>query len=171
MRVSIMLSIVFMQSFSFCQSTWTDKSRVLPDKLRELPVGLFIYHDTNPNYPEINTDKEVRNTKYVWKHSTTVFAKMESLEVIEAGSYIWYDESGWKENMKLSPDDFKEKFQCTKAILQKGEEYTFVKNYRYGNHLYGGDALWYVLAEDENGKIYKGYSIIETESTLINKSH
>lgn len=148
------------------QEAWTDKTRILPDLLRQVPVALFIQHSPNPNYPEINDTGKNKKMAYVWKHATTVCSPMQTLEIIKAGSFIWYDETGWKENVVYSKKDFKKRFECKSGILKKDECYTFEKNYRWGSHLYGGDALWYVLAEDENGKLYKGMAIIETESEL-----
>ena len=52
------------------------------------------------------------------------------------------------------------------GVLKKGKTYTFEQNFRFDNQLYGGDALWYVIAEDPNGKRYKGMAIIETESEV-----
>ncbi len=40
------------------------------------------------------------------------------------------------------------------------------KNYRYGNNLFAGDALWFVIAKDKNGKLFKGVGLIETEKEL-----
>jgi hypothetical protein len=48
--------------------------------------------------------------------------------------------------------------------------YTYANNNRYApnaQQLYGGDALWYVLAKDQNGKVYRGLGLLETESTPL----
>ena len=149
------------------QETWSNKSRVLPDKLRKVPVALYIQHGPNPNYPELNDTGTNTDSKYVWKHSTTVCSPIHDLTVVKAGSFIWYDETGWKENVDYSRKDFKNRFNAPKGQLEKGECYTFENNYRWGSQLYGGDALWYVLAEDNEGNLYKGIGLIETESELI----
>ena len=150
------------------QEAWTNKSRILPDRLRKIPVEIFIQHSPNPNYPEINDTEKNENLKYVWKHSTTITSPNMNLEIIEAGSYIWYDSSGWKKNVVLTKKEFKKKFQCPEGKLKKDTNYTFEKNFRWGSSLYGGDALWYVLAKDKSGNIYKGIGILETESELQN---
>jgi hypothetical protein len=150
----------------FAQKGWTDHSRILPDTLRKVPVGITIFHNPNPNYPILNDVKGEYDGKYVWKHSTFVRSEMEDLEVISAGSFIWYSEEGWFTNVQYSKADFAEKFNCKNGILKKGQTYVFKKNYRFGDNLYGGDALWYVLAKDKKGKIYKGMAIIETEGSL-----
>ena len=152
------------------QEVWPDKTRVLPEALRKIPIALYIQHSPNPNYPEPNDTGDNPDQKYVWKHATTVCSPTQELTVIKAGSFIWYDTTGWKENVQYSKKGFKKRFECDKGILQAGECYTFQKNYRWGSNPYGGDALWYVLAKDEKGTIYKGIGLIETESEIINNS-
>lgn len=150
------------------QEAWPDKTRVLPEALRKIPVALFIQHSPNPNYPEPNNTGTNVDQKYVWKHQTTVCSPRQDLTITKAGSYIWYDATGWKENVQYNKRDFAKKFECPKGKLEQGGCYTFEKNYRWGSNPYGGDALWYVLAKDTDGKIYKGIGLIETESEIIN---
>lgn len=142
----------------FAQSDWTNKNRLLPDKLREVPVAINVWHDPNPCYPVKEGDT------YFWKHSTYVQATAQTLTVVACGSFIWYDATGWHANMDYSAKDFEEAFECPGGILQKGKTYTYKKNWRFGKQAYGGDALWYVIAKDANGKLYKGTALIETES-------
>jgi hypothetical protein len=102
-RVLLILFLISSQVLlSNAQEVWTDKNRILPDILRQVPVALYIQHSPNPNYPEINNTGQNKNMNYVWKHATTVCAPTLELEIIKAGSFIWYDESGWKENVKLT---------------------------------------------------------------------
>ncbi len=149
-----------------CQTPWSNHSRILPDTLRKVPVGITLYHNPNPNFPVLNDSNEEFEGKYVWKHSTFIQSQKEDLEVVMAGSFIWYSDEGWFKNVQYSKADFIEKFNCKNGILKKGKTYVFKKNYRFGDNLYGGDALWYVLAKDKKGKIYKGFGIIETEGEL-----
>lgn len=145
---------------------WTDHTRALPDKLRQVPVGLTLWHTPNPVYPESNLDKP---GAYVWKHSTMIRSEVGELEVVECGSFVWYSEAGWQTNMRETPAEFAELFNCPGGKLRAGRTYTFAKNYRYADsaqRLYGGDALWYVLAKDKNGSLYKGMGLIETEATV-----
>ena len=151
------------------QEAWPDKTRVLPELLRKVPVALYIQHDPNPNYPELNDTGRNTDMKFVWKHQTTVCAPQKDLTVIKAGSFIWYDTSGWKENVQYNKKDFKKKFECPKGKIEAGACYTFKENYRWGSNPYGGDALWYVLAEDKEGKLYKGIGLIETEAEVLNR--
>ncbi|MEM6806098.1 MAG: hypothetical protein AAF696_32170 [Bacteroidota bacterium] len=151
------------------EQAWTDKTRVLPDVLREVPEEIFIKHSPNPNYPEPSTPGDKTKYKYVWRHSTSVISMDLELRVKFAGSYIWYNADGWKKNVFYNKKQFAKQFNCPKGILKKGITYTFEKNYRWGDKPYGGDALWYVIAEDENGKLYKGMSILETEAEVQEK--
>ncbi|RTQ46511.1 hypothetical protein EJV47_21400 [Hymenobacter gummosus] len=147
-------------------AAWTNHRRVLPDKLRELPVGLSLWHTPNPNYPEPNP---AQPGGFVWKHSTVVRADVADLTIVECGSFIWYNEAGWQQNMRETPAEFAELFGCPGGQLRQGQVYTFPKNYRYADSsrgLYGGDALWYILARDQQGRLYKGYGLLETEATV-----
>lgn len=142
------------------QTAWTNKSRVMPDKLRELPVGIMMSHDPNPCYPVMVADT------FYWTHNTKAVAVYKTLTVVECGSFIWYDASGWRTNLNYSPEEFAKAFNCPGAVLKKGKTFTYKKNVRFGKQAYGGDALWYVIAKDENDKLYKGTALIETESNL-----
>lgn len=168
MRLYHILVMTFITFSSCVQGQWTNKSRILPDELRKVPVAIFITHTPNPNYPELTTPNDNTEYKYVWKHATSVTSVNKDLKVVKAGSYIWYNEDGWKPNVNYNKKDFKNRFDCPKGILKKGETYTFEKNYRWGNNTYGGDALWYILAEDDEGTLYKGIGLIETESEIKN---
>ncbi|ASU33356.1 hypothetical protein [Mucilaginibacter xinganensis] len=148
------------------QQTWTDHARLLPDRLRNIPAGINIYHSPTPVWPEFNSDTVDFPGKYIWKHSTRIATEAGELEVIAAGSYIWWKDKGWTPNIDLNREDFAKFFNCPGGILKTGKAYTFLKNYRYGDALYPGDALWFVLAKDKNGRIYKGIALVETEGQL-----
>lgn len=159
MRILLFLAACLTGTLSLAQtpSVWPDKSRVLPEKLRMLPVGLTLWHTNNPCIPVLEGDT------YYWKHSTMVRAEVGDLELVEAGSFIWYDSTGWKPNMQYNVTTFATTFNCPGGKLSSGKTYTFPKNWRYGKQAYGGDALWYIIAVDRSGKRYKGYGLIETE--------
>lgn len=165
MKLSLLILTLFL-CFNLFGQDWSDKTRVLPDELRKVPVSIYIQHNPNPNYPEVAESN--KDYKYVWKHSTSITSPNKELKVISAGSFIWYNEEGWKKNVDYNRRTFSKRFNCPKGILKVGETYTFNENYRFGNNLYGGDALWYIIAEDDNGNTYKGMAILETESELLN---
>jgi hypothetical protein len=165
-KLIIIFSILVFTSPLLAQKGWTDHTRILPDTLRKVPVAITLFHNPNPNFPVLNDTNGNYDGKYLWKHSTFVRSELEDLEVISAGSFIWFSEKGWFTNVQYSKADFAEKFNCKNGILKKGKTYIFKNNYRFGDDLFGGDALWYVLAKDKNGKIYKGMGLIETEGEL-----
>lgn len=165
--IFLIATLIFgVQSWSQ-EAVWSNKSRVLPDALRKVPEAITIKHNPNPNYPEKTTEADKSDYQYVWRHATSITALEQDLTVKYAGSYIWYNEEGWKKNVFYDKKKFAKRFNCPKGVLKKGITYTFEKNYRWGNQTYGGDALWYVIAEDEEGNLYKGMSILETESEII----
>ena len=148
-------------------TTWTDHTRALPDELRRLPVGLTLRHSPGVVHPEADP---AAPGGYVWKHQTTVRAEDADLEIVACGSYIWYSAEGWQRNLRETPAEFAALFNCPGGHLKKGVIYTFARNYRYAasaRQLYGGDALWFVIARDAQGHLYKGYGLIETEADVL----
>lgn len=126
-------SIIFflLLAFQLTGQDWSDRTRVLPDDLRKVSVAIYIIHGPNPNYPEIASKSDRKGFKYVWKHSTTIYSPHKNLEVIQAGSYIWYNEEGWKKNVDFDRKKFAKQFNCPKGRIKAGEQYTFEKNYRW----------------------------------------
>lgn len=162
----IVFSLLSMFNNGYAQKVWTDHSRLLPDRLRGLPTVIEIYHDPSPVYPELNSDTAGYPGKYVWKHSTRVKSSRADLVVVAAGSYIWFPVKGWIPNIELNREGFANRFDCKDGILKKEVTYSFIKNYRFGDNIYAGDALWFVLAKDRNGKLYKGMALVETEGRV-----
>ncbi|MGZ3754428.1 MAG: hypothetical protein ACXVAY_00495 [Mucilaginibacter sp.] len=164
--LSAILLLFGVSTTLFAQEVWTDHSRLLPDQLRNIPDGVFIYHNPTPVYPEINTDTINYPGKYIWKHSTYITSTVSGLRVVAAGSYIWYSAKGWIKNIVMDNAGFAERFNCRDGRLRKGKTYVFTKNYRFGDVIYPGDALWFVIVTDEKGNRYKGIALVETEGTL-----
>lgn len=151
------------------QQIWTDHSRLLPDQLRGLQTGILITHDPTPVYPEINLDTVDYPGKYIWKHQTTASSLKGDLTVLQAGSFIWRADKGWVANIRLDKQSFAKYFNCPGAVLRKGKTYTFLKNWRYGDVAYAGDALWFIIAKAPTGRLFKGIAVVETEG-LLNKA-
>jgi len=142
---------------------WKDKTRLLPEKLRQIPDGLLVWDSPNPSYP---TPDPATPGAFIWQHDTHVQAINSDLQMVEAGSFIWYSQAGWQANIELSVQEFAINFNCPNALLKKGNTYKYANNNRFSptsKQLYGGDALWYVLAVDKAGKRYKGLAFVETE--------
>jgi hypothetical protein len=169
-KLYLILNIA-LSSITICnaQKGWNDKNRILPDSLRLITASITVYHSPNSNYPILNDTLSENKSKYIWKHSTYVRSENQDLEIIKAGSFIWYSEKGWYENIVFDKANFAEKFNCKNGILKKGKTYCFKNNNRFGDKLFGGDALWYIIAKDKNGNICKGIGLLETESIILNK--
>ncbi len=147
-------------------AAWPDHSRVLPDKLRAVPVGLTLWHSPNPVYPAPDS---AQTGGFRWHHATMVRSEVGPLTVVECGSFIWYNAAGWQANMHQTPAEFAALFGCPNGQLAPSVTYTFAHNDRLvdsAQRLYAGDALWYILARDARGRLYKGIGLIETEAQV-----
>jgi hypothetical protein len=152
-------------------AAWQDKTRLLPEALRQIPDALFVWDSPNPSYPEPDS---ANPSGYIWRHNTNVRLQgTEPLTVVACGSYIWYNTQGWFTNLNLSPEEFAENFGCPGGRILPNVTYTYKNNNRLARTskgLFGGDALWYVIAVDSNGKRYKGLALVETEAGPILKT-
>ena len=137
-------------------------SRLFPDKLRDLPNEITAAHYPNPCYATF------QDSMYIWKHNTTIQTK-EDLQIIEYGSFV-YTEKGWYLRTTMSAKDFEQYYNCKDGLLKKGVVYTDNASWKRGKTLSGGDAMWYYIAKDRNGRLVKGTAPIETEGKLINPS-
>lgn len=132
-------------------------SRALPQKLRGIPVGILVLHHPNPCFPKSE------GGGFVWRHDTTVQSLVGDLTLIEYGAYL-YSAAGWVLRATMAPNDFARTYRCPDAKLRKGRTYTDPDNARYGEKPTAGDALWFFLAEDAKGRLFKGTALVETEA-------
>ncbi len=137
-------------------------NRLFPDKLRDLPNEIIAAHYPNPCYATLE------DSMYIWKHNITIQTK-EDLQIVEYGSFV-YTDKGWYLRITFSPKDFESAYNCKDGLLKKGVVYTDNASWRRDNSLRGGDAMWYFIAKDKNGKLIKGTAPIETEGKLINST-
>lgn len=138
------------------QTTEPHDDRVLPQKLRSLPVGILVQHHPNPVFAVREGDG------VVWRHDTTVQSLVGDLTLVEYGAYL-HSVQGWRLRVALKPDLFARVYRCPGARLRKGRVYTDLDNSRHGDRPIPGDALWYFLAKDAKGTVYKGTALVETE--------
>lgn len=134
-------------------------NRLFPDKLRDLPNEITAAHYPNPCYATYE------DSMYIWKHNTTIQAK-EDLQIVEYGSFI-YTDKGWYLRVTMTASDFEASYNCKGGLLKKGITYTDNASWRRDKQLRGGDAMWYYIAKDKNGRLVKGTAPIETEGKLI----
>ena len=137
----------------------TETDRLLPKLLRGLPVGLVGAHDPNP----VNAVFE--DSMYVWKHNTTIRSVVGDVKLIEFGSFVWTD-AGWYHRLADTPGQFALHYTCPNAEIKAGVVYTDPASWRRQETLTGGDALWYYIVEDGQGKRWKGTALVETEAVL-----
>ena len=136
--------------------------RLFPDKLRGISTEIITAHYPNPCFAEFE------DSMYIWKHNTSI-TTTEDLELIEYGSFV-YTKKGWYLRVKMKPAEFAKYYNCPNAILKKGTTYTDKESWRRDKKLTGGDAMWYFLAKDKNGRIVKGTAPIETEGKLLHST-
>ncbi|MBY8963208.1 YceI family protein [Flavobacterium sp. D11R37] len=141
----------------------SEPNRILPEKLRGINIGILGTHSPNP------TLAEFEDNIYIWKHDTAVKAMYEDLEIVEYGSYI-YTDAGWYHRVAYTPQDFEKYYNCPNAILKKDVVYTDPASWRKSEELFAGDALWYYIARNKAGKLFKGLALIETEADLVSEN-
>ncbi|MDX2174591.1 MAG: YceI family protein [Bacteroidota bacterium] len=136
-----------------------EPGRLLPRKLRNIPFGIVAGHFPNPCYAELE------NSKYVWKHNTTIVANKD-LQIIEYGSFL-YTVNGWYLRVTYSTKDFDEHYGTVNGQLKSGVTYCDPESWRMSDSLFAGDAMWYYIAKDLNGNLFKGIAPIETEGLML----
>lgn len=140
-----------------------EPNRLLPEKLRGIDYGIQGSHFPNPTYAMLE------NGMYVWKHDTSVKATAEDLQIFEYGSYV-YTDKGWYLRVTYDSKMFAETYKCKGGILKKGVTYTDPTSWRKSDKLFGGDAMWFYIAKNKAGKLFKGTALIETEAKLITEN-
>lgn len=169
----IALGLLFISLTSFNTSSKSEKinfltqneepNRLLPEKLRGIDYGIQGTHFPNPTYATLE------NGMYVWKHDTSVKATAEDLQIVEYGSYV-YTDNGWYLRVTYDTKMFAETYHCKNGILKKGKTYTDPASWRKSDKLYGGDAMWFYIAKNKAGKLFKGTALIETEAKWITEN-
>jgi polyisoprenoid-binding protein YceI len=140
-------------------TTINETGRLLPKKLRYIPFAITAAHYPNPCYAEFE------NGKYVWKHNTTVTAN-KNLNIVEYGSFV-YSSKGWYLRVVYTPKDFDEHYGTKNGELKNGVVYSDPSSWRMSDSLFAGDAMWYYIAKDNAGNLFKGVAPIETEGIKL----
>lgn len=158
------LGILFILCSSFRSNTLQEEpNRLLPEKLRAINYGIIGTHFPNPTYATFE------NGMYVWKHDTSVQSMKEDLEIVEYGSYV-YTDKGWYLRVTYDKKMFEEIYNCKNGILRKGKTYTDPSSWRRSDKLISGDAMWFYIAKNKAGKLFKGTALVETEAKLISEN-
>lgn len=136
-----------------------EQGRLLPKKLRGIPFGINAGHFPNPCYAE------KIDGMFVWKHNTTVNSSLD-LQIVEYGSFV-YTSNGWYHRVTYSAKDFDEHYGTKDGKLLSGVNYTDSSSWRRSDSLFAGDAMWYYVAKDYKGNLYKGIAPVETEGKIL----
>lgn len=133
----------------------------LPQKLQDLKVEIDVMH-----FPKENDPIKIKDT-YYWKHATAILSKKSNIKIIEFGANLYYNNQ-WNLRKSYELKDLDKYFGTKKQTLQQGEPYVWKDNWRVGNRLFGGWAMWYFIGTNENGETVCGYETINTTSNLLN---
>lgn len=142
----------------------SEPNRLLPEKLRNIDYGIIGTHFPNPTYATFE------DGMYVWKHDTSVKSMTEDLTIVEYGSYV-YTDNGWYLRVTYDNKMFAETYNCKGGILKKGKTYTDPTSWRRSEALISGDAMWFYIAKNKAGKLFKGTALVETEAKLVAESN
>ena len=136
---------------------WTidqsEPNRLLPEKLRNIDYGIVGSHFPNPTYATFEEGI------YIWKHDTSVKSMSEDLTIVEYGSYV-YTDRGWYLRVTYDNKMFEKTYNCKGGILKKGKTYTDPTSWRRSEKLTSGDAMWFYIAKNKAGKLFKGTAYI-----------
>ena len=138
----------------------TPTNEPLPEKIKSLKRSIEVIH-----FPKENDPVKIDET-YYWKHITSILYKESDLTITEYGAYIFYN-GQWNLRQIYSLKDLDKSFGTKKQKMNQAEPYTWAKNYRTGDQLFGGWALWYFIGETPSGAIVCGYETINTTSNLL----
>ncbi|MFP2997463.1 hypothetical protein ABN763_16215 [Spongiivirga sp. MCCC 1A20706] len=164
MRVLIVIiSAVFSITLN-AQRDWTGPTgnETLPNKLEGLERAIEVIH-----FPKQNDPIKIDNT-YYWKHMTSILCKQSDITISEYGAYLFYD-GKWNLRKSYPLKELDKTFGTKKQKMKQAEPYTWVKNWRVDNNLFGGWAMWYFIGKDSTGKTVCGYETINTTNNLLNK--
>lgn len=149
----------------------------LPDCIKDLPIGISVWNQPDSIYAEIQKD----SGKYIWKHATYIKSLVDSLSIVEFGTYN-YKEKGWElGNLTQKPYSFenfdkwymkKSKDILTwehpeKGLILKDEVFVDPSNFCVRNiNLVERKGLWYFIGVDKKGKKWAGYGTYVTIPSL-----
>lgn len=149
-------------------STINDTANI-PDVIKGMPIGISVVNEPNTIYAELNNKPE---SKYIWRHTTTIKALHNDLRIVEFGTYNYKNGKWQLGNYTKKPfttENF-DKWYCRKGNeiitfdfcksgkINKGDEYIDASNYSIRNDsLVSRNGLWYYIGIDSTGKKIMGY--------------
>jgi len=139
----------------------TPPVELLPEKLKGLRNVIEVAHFPKECHP-IKIDD-----LYYWKHTTSILSKESEIEIVDYGAYIYYNDQ-WNLRRSYPLNELDTTFGTQNQKMNQAEPYTWPKNYRVGDALFGGWALWYFIGTTPNGETVCGYETINTTNTILN---
>ncbi|MEM1001448.1 MAG: hypothetical protein AAGH46_02240 [Bacteroidota bacterium] len=156
------MTLLFIISLQAQVNYGTPKEGELPEKLKNIPVGIEVMQ-----FPKENHPVKIKDT-YYWKHATGFISNEAELTITEFGAYLYYNNQ-WNLRKIYDLKDLDKYFGTKKQIALQAHPYVWTENWRTGDQLFGGWALWYFIGNDSNGKTVCGYATIHTTDQLLNK--
>lgn len=162
MKTKIIVLILVLFQFTHAQADYgTPTKEAIPEKLKDLKVGIEVIH-----FPKENDPIKIKN-KFYWKHATAILSKESEVKIIEFGAYIFYNKQ-WNLRKSYDLKDLDKFFGTKKQIMLQRQPYVWADNWRVGNQLFGGWAMWYFIGINDKGETICGYETINTTSHLLN---
>ncbi len=142
----------------------------IPEIIRNIPQGIDVYHDPDTIYAEIYYKD---TSRYIWKHSTIVSTDIDSLKIIDFGTYNFKNGKwvlGNYSKKSFTTEDFEKWYfvknedgiisweNCKNGILRAGTEYIDPSSWSVINtELVSRYGLWYYIGIDPDSNKYMGY--------------
>lgn len=139
----------------------TPPDGLIPEALNGIPRSIEVIH-----FPKV-TDPVKIDDAYYWKHLTSIVHKEGVVTITEYGAYLYYNDK-WHLRKSYPLKELDKNFGTKKQKMSHAEPYTWTNNYRIGDQLFGGWALWYFIGTNSNGETICGYSNIHTTNNLLN---
>ncbi len=141
----------------------------IPEILKNIPIGISVINEPDTIYAELNPKPE---SKYIWKHTTTIISTKYDLQIIEFGTYNFRKGKWILGNYTKKPfttENFDKWYCliknglitfdfCKNGKIIKGQEYIDASNYSIRNDsLVNRNGLWYYIGVNSTGKKFMGY--------------
>ena len=157
------LCLLLVTQFTISQVDFgTPPEDLVPEKLHGIRKAIEVRH-----FPKINDPVKIADI-YYWKHATSILCKESEIRIIEFGAYIYYNDQ-WNLRRSYPLKELDKYFKTKKQTMLQAEPYTWTENWRTGDTLFGGWALWYFIGETESGERVCGFDTIHTTDNLLNE--
>lgn len=148
--------------FGFSQTNYeTPPKDIIPEKLKNLRRSIDVIH-----FPKENDPIKIKED-YYWKHMTSILCKESEITITEYGAYLFYNGT-WNLRKSYPLKELNKNFGTKNQVMLQAQPYTWNNNWRIGNQLFGGWAIWYFIGKTASGEIVCGYETINTTTNLIN---